>query len=721
MTSIINHSIPQVSVGDLDPFTGLAGSVSIIISVVLMVTGVIFVFFGSRLFKIFLFGFAFLFGAALGYFIIRLVAPNSSVYVALGVCGVLGLILGAMVICLLKAAFFIMGAALGVIIGIVLNALFLTYLIKNQPAINYSIIAVLGIAFGLVGLKFQKVFILIASPFLGSFLIVAGLNNFIFPDTCTASSSNCESFNPLLLATGQFKCNDPTCIGVLAGMIVLGFIGLYVQYNYTSQYADRRREKREIEEAKKWKKEARKSMLKSQKEEAQALRQSQMMDNRRGTRSRSGYYRSSRGSRKNRVPDFLNSRRDYIRNPRRDAEEERLYEERRNFERQQRLSRFNERFGLDRLKTLATLRSLRSLVSRRDRRRGPDGKPIENQDCLDECFGGCCKGNAERRRREQERREEMERVKRMQENIAQKEKILQAEEDALKKQEELKRKEQMIENRRSKLYAPQEQAPAVEEKPREKTRDIENAASDDEDEADRPASDGEVDGRERKKKRKTGGSQARNTTTGAKEKRKTGTGENVRRTKREESEEEKSDEEDDEDDEVDVDPLPDLRRKGEKLNMATDDDDIKKEKERKNKTKPLKNRGAASDDDKPATKRTTKRDTKRKTGGTGGENVRRTKRTTKRDTSPEGDRNGRKVSFDVVEDPALANLPKKEKRKTGMAKLETETKKKRQSRADDDDDIDLNEFDDYDKRNKRDEQPDSEIFTLDDAIENKRR
>jgi len=40
----------------------------------------------------------------------------------------------------------------------------------------------------------------------------------------------------------------------------------------------------------------------------------------------------------------------------------------------------------------------------------------------------------------------------------------------------------------------------------------------------------------------------------------------------------KSDEEEDEDDEVDVDPLPDLRRKGEKLNMATDDDDIKKEK-----------------------------------------------------------------------------------------------------------------------------------------------
>jgi len=234
-------------------------------------------------------------------------------------------------------------------------------------------------------------------------------------------------------------------------------------------------------------------MLRAQKEEQAEMRKSQMMNRKSGRQSRGGYSRKRKGGYQDYIPDFINSRRDYIRNPRRDAQEERVYEERKNWERQQRLTRFNERFGLDRLKTLATLRSLRSLVSRRDRRRnvGASGAPDQAAAAdSGDCF--CCGGQD--RRLEQQRREEVERVKRMKNDLAFKEQILREETENLKKQELLTQKQKEIEERHEALEVEKEnikekRKSQIRASPEEKTRDIDNP----------PAYDDDDDRREKRK------------------------------------------------------------------------------------------------------------------------------------------------------------------------------------------------------------------------------
>lgn len=94
----------------------------LVIAIAAMAVGLILAFFGSRLFKYTLFIIAFLFGAALGFFIV--VKLGGATDGALVAAAILGLILGALAVKIWKASLFLLGAGCGFIIWTVFKALF---------------------------------------------------------------------------------------------------------------------------------------------------------------------------------------------------------------------------------------------------------------------------------------------------------------------------------------------------------------------------------------------------------------------------------------------------------------------------------------------------------------------------------------------------------------------------------------------------------------------
>lgn len=205
-------------------------AIGFVIGGLLCLVGVIFVFFGSRLFKYTIFLFTFALGAGLGYYVTTLATKDTRAGLIVAV--VMGLILGCLAVKLWKFSLFIMGAGVGFMLWMTFKAFFPNVL--DTPYLLYGSLAGVCIILGLIGMKLEKVWLMIGTPIAGSFMLVQGVDAFIPYDL--------NLFQ--MLTTQTLGCADVSCYCMYGGVILLAVVGFFVQYRWTSEYASDKAEDR---------------------------------------------------------------------------------------------------------------------------------------------------------------------------------------------------------------------------------------------------------------------------------------------------------------------------------------------------------------------------------------------------------------------------------------------------------------------------------------------
>lgn len=228
---------PSINGTDLiDEFTNFtldfAGGLelSLVIAITCMVIGGILMFFGSRLFKYTLFTCAFLVGAALGFFIVKKISDDALAGVI--TAAVLGLIVGGLAIKMWKLSLFVLGGGCGFILWLTAKALYPDPFVKEE--VSYGVLAGLIIVLGLAALKMEKLWLLLATPLVGTFLLCQGVDHFIEEDLGVFA----------LLDQSQASCGLISECYVIYGCLIGGtIVGFLIQWRYTSEYGQKRMKK----------------------------------------------------------------------------------------------------------------------------------------------------------------------------------------------------------------------------------------------------------------------------------------------------------------------------------------------------------------------------------------------------------------------------------------------------------------------------------------------
>lgn len=246
---------------------------TLILSVVLIVVGAIFLFFGSKYFKYTLFGFSFLFGAGLGFYVASL-ATDCNTQMGLIVALIMGLMIGALTLKLWRLALFVMGGGVGFILWTTFKALAGNLLTTEYML--YGSLAGACLVCGLIALKMEKVWLLIGTPVVGSFMATQGIDHFIEQDV--------NIFQILDTVTGEgATCSINACYVLYSMVLGLALLGMFIQYRYTSEYSEDRKERladeREEEEERKSRKKKKKK--RSKREESRRKRRKKRRKKRR--------------------------------------------------------------------------------------------------------------------------------------------------------------------------------------------------------------------------------------------------------------------------------------------------------------------------------------------------------------------------------------------------------------------------------------------------------
>ena len=208
---------------------GLA--LGLVLAIVAMGVGLVLALFGSRLFKYTLFMIAFLFGAALGFFIV--VKLGGATDGALVAAAILGLILGSLAVKVWKASLFLIGAGCGFILWTVFKALFPGVL--NTDVLLYGVLVAVCVVLGLIAVKMEKVWLLFGTPLVGTFLFMQGIDYFLDPH-----------LNVFQLLDSNSGCTFTGCYVLYAAVFGGSLFGFFIQYRYTSEYGKKRRERESV-------------------------------------------------------------------------------------------------------------------------------------------------------------------------------------------------------------------------------------------------------------------------------------------------------------------------------------------------------------------------------------------------------------------------------------------------------------------------------------------
>jgi hypothetical protein len=181
--------------------------------------GIVDCFFGYRMLKLVLGVTGFIIGGLLCFRIVNQTMENHPVIAILaGLVG--GTIGSSLMIVFFVFGLFILGAALGFLIGGAISALILG---SANPAISIPL-AIVG---GFVTISKHKSVIIISTSLIGAYLIVFSVGKFIgIPNTLFEF----QQFNGLREIGGQF-------IVMLLICIFVGILGIFVQHKYTATSA----------------------------------------------------------------------------------------------------------------------------------------------------------------------------------------------------------------------------------------------------------------------------------------------------------------------------------------------------------------------------------------------------------------------------------------------------------------------------------------------------
>jgi hypothetical protein len=197
-------------------------SVETMIAVFAMLVGLALVFVGVRLFRPLLFALSWLLLGGLIFFISMLISENSTSSFIAGT--IIGFVFAALVVKLWKVSLFVVGGLFGIVLYILFSSLFPSAV--SSPAAPYLLCIGSAIGFGYLATQMEKNALLVATPVLGAFLFLQGLDHFIH--------MNLNAFE-LLSPDGQKKCSgNAMCFGLYAALISLAAVGIYVQWKWTA-------------------------------------------------------------------------------------------------------------------------------------------------------------------------------------------------------------------------------------------------------------------------------------------------------------------------------------------------------------------------------------------------------------------------------------------------------------------------------------------------------
>lgn len=184
-----------------DP-SALSQPVLVIVSLLLILLGILFTFFGYRLFRVVLGIAGFLFGASLVGGLVLMFSGSILAAVLAGLAG--GALFAVLSVFVYYLGVFFLGAYLGVVVGAAILSIFGLTLIPWL----FILLAVIG---GVLGVIFHRFMIILATAFVGAWGVMLGISSLTFWGT---------SLYPYIMG---------------AGWIILGLAGFFVQYFVTGK------------------------------------------------------------------------------------------------------------------------------------------------------------------------------------------------------------------------------------------------------------------------------------------------------------------------------------------------------------------------------------------------------------------------------------------------------------------------------------------------------
>jgi len=209
-----------------DAHTNLGFQITAVLAVFL---GFLLCFFGWSLFHITLCLTGGLIGLGAGFAFFC--GATSSLIAASIIGAICGLLLASIIIKLEKLGIFLCGAAGGVVAYMYLNGFLLHFLYNAiptahqtwMPAVMCTIFALVGATLAFFG---EKHIIILATAFGGAYAIGFGVDRLAF-----ASEHN--NLNPVVLFSGG-GCSSWHCYITLAILVLVGLVGVFVQYKLSS-------------------------------------------------------------------------------------------------------------------------------------------------------------------------------------------------------------------------------------------------------------------------------------------------------------------------------------------------------------------------------------------------------------------------------------------------------------------------------------------------------
>ncbi|RIB22729.1 hypothetical protein C2G38_2033366 [Gigaspora rosea] len=193
---------------------------AIVVGVILIGTGIIYCFFGKRVYRLTLFLIGFYIGAAATWLAFTNTAPSQGIggtsnpTVILLVSLAAGLILGLLFICIAEVAIWLLGALAGYLFAMYILSFASNGVIQTKEG-RIIFILVCTIVGLLLTCCFFDTIIIVATAFIGAYAIILGVDMF-------ARTGFSQSVFSFLNGNGQYETN--TKIYIMLGALVVTFI-----------------------------------------------------------------------------------------------------------------------------------------------------------------------------------------------------------------------------------------------------------------------------------------------------------------------------------------------------------------------------------------------------------------------------------------------------------------------------------------------------------------
>ncbi|KAJ3045303.1 hypothetical protein HK097_001253 [Rhizophlyctis rosea] len=217
-TQVFDSSVNAVR--NINVYSGVTGAI-------LIITGLIMVFLGHKLWKPIWFICGFYAGGVIGLVILSAIesrgtnlGPNRDlIYIIL--CIILGLMFGGMFLCLIKLAIFAVGGLLGFVVATAILAGITSGPIATSLGRGLFIAGMI-ILFAILVAVIERPILVLATAFVGAFAVLIGVDAFVQAGLARATS--------LLLRGGGLTVTDKILWIEIAAFLVLGAIGAVVQF-----------------------------------------------------------------------------------------------------------------------------------------------------------------------------------------------------------------------------------------------------------------------------------------------------------------------------------------------------------------------------------------------------------------------------------------------------------------------------------------------------------